>query len=219
MVTSFVVMSVTSALAKTVTINYWNFVSEYEAVYKTYYTGQFNKFFKKLHPNVNLNAITIPYEGSDAKYIAAFAGRRNAPDMFVGKVPYFAGGLGVADPAPTDLQKRWSNVVVDKIQEFVKYGGKFYGWPLETDLGMMLYCNTDIFKKAGLDPNSPPTTLNEFLEYARKLTTYGPAGVKRAGFVVRYSGNPRGIADKWLPFLHAYGGRLYGPEGEKLLDI
>lgn len=196
-------------------INYWNFVSEYEAAYKDYYTKVFSEEFQKLHPDFRLNAVTIPYEGSDAKYIAAFSARINAPDMFVGKVPYFAGGLGVADPAPADLQRIWGEVMVEKIQDFVKYEGKFYGWPLETDLGMTLFYSVDLFKQAGLDPESPPTTLTELLEYAKKPTKYGPTGVTQAGFALRYSGNPRGIADKWLPFLHAFGGRLYGLQGKK----
>jgi multiple sugar transport system substrate-binding protein len=78
---------------------------------------------------------------------------------------------------------------------------------------MMLYYNTDYFEEAGLDPNDPPKTMDELLEYAKKLTIYDEAGnVVRAGFAVRYAGNPKGIADKWLPFLHAWGGQLYAPD-------
>lgn len=218
-VISLIFVNVTNTVAEEkekITITYWNITGEYIAAFKDYYTEQSNKFFEKLYPNVNLNAVTIPYETSDVKYLAAFAGRKGAPDMFAGKVPYFAGGLGVTDPAPADLQKRWAEVIIKNIQQFLKYEGKFYGWPQEFDTGPMLYYNVDMFKEAGLGPNRFPKTMDELLDYATKLTVYGEDGaVKRAGFAVRYSGNPRGIADKWLPFLHAYGGRLYGPKGEK----
>ena len=58
------------------------------------------KEWQKTHPDVTIDFVSIPYDGSDAKYVSTFAGRKNAPDIWTGKVPYFAGGLGVADPAP-----------------------------------------------------------------------------------------------------------------------
>jgi len=174
------------------------------------------KVFQKENPNVHIDFIEIPYETADAKMVAAFAGRTGAPDIFVGKTPYYAGGLHVAAPFPPDLERYCERSINPKIAEFVKYEGKFYAWPVETDLGMMLYVNEDMFKKAGLDPEKPPKTMDELVEYAKKLTIKDEAGrIRQGGFAVRYSGNPRGLADKWLPFLHAWNGRLYGPEGKK----
>lgn len=163
--------------------------------------------FQKDHPDVDVEFVPIPYEGSDAKYLAAFAGRENAPDIFVGKAPYFAGGLKVADPAPDDVAAAWDEAFVDNIESYFQWDDQFYGYPVETDLGMMLYYNTDMFEEAGLDPAKPPQTMDELLEYAQKLTDAG-----YVGFGVRYLGNPRGIADKWLPFLHAWCGQLYSDD-------
>jgi multiple sugar transport system substrate-binding protein len=129
--------------------------------------------------------------------------------MFVGKVAYFAGGLQVADPAPPDLQEAWGEEIVDNIAPFFQWDGEFYGWPVESDLGVMLYYNTDMFEEVGLDPANPPQTMDELLEAAQKISDAG-----YVGFGVRYSGNPRGIADKWLPFLHAWCGRLYSEDGK-----
>lgn len=165
--------------------------------------------FEAAHPGVEVEWVGIPYEGSDAKMTAAFASRTNAPDIYHGKVPYFAGGLGVADPAPPDVAECWDEAAVDVIKPYMKYEGQYYGFPLESDLGMMLFYNKDMFREAGLDPEKAPTTMDELLEYAQKLTK--PDGT-RIGFAVRYSGNPRGIADKWLPFLHAWGGQLYADD-------
>ncbi len=169
--------------------------------------------FQKDHPEVTIEFVPIPYEGSDAKYLAAFAGRENAPDMWMGKVPYFAGGLKVADPAPADVAEKWEEILVENVKPYLKWEGQYYGYPVESDLSPMLYYNTDYFEEAGLDPNDPPETMDELLEYAKKLTVYDAAGnVVRVGFAVRYSGNPRGIVDKWLPFLHSWGGQLYAPD-------
>lgn len=164
--------------------------------------------FNEKFPDVEVEFVPIPYEGSDAKYLAAFAGRQNAPDIFIGKVPYFAEGLKVADPAPDDVNKAWEETVVDKIKPYLQADGHYYGYPVEADLGMMLYYNTEAFEVAGLNPADPPQTMDELLDYAKKLTDVG-----YVGFGVRYLGNPRGIADKWLPFLHSWGGQVYSDDG------
>jgi sn-glycerol 3-phosphate transport system substrate-binding protein len=47
--------------------------------------------------------------------------------------------------------------------------GKQYSMPFNTSTPMM-YFNKDMFKAAGLDPEKPPRTFDEFKEAARKLT-------------------------------------------------
>ncbi len=171
--------------------------------------------FNKLHPNVTVEFVHIPYADYEAKYLTAFAGRTNAPDVFMGKVAYYGGAIGVADVAPDDVQKTLSDNVVEVISPFYKIEGKWYGIPVSADFGMMLYYNTDMFKEAGLDPATPPKTLAELEDYAKKLTVRDANGnITRSGFAVRYSGAPTGIADKALPFIHAFGGRVYSADGK-----
>jgi multiple sugar transport system substrate-binding protein len=52
------------------------------------------------------------------------------------------------------------------------YEGKIYGVPLYADVSV-LFWNKDLFKKAGLDPEKPPTSLAEISEYAKKITALG----------------------------------------------
>src|SRR5262245_16185421 len=52
------------------------------------------------------------------------------------------------------------------------YEGKIYGVPLYADVSV-LFWNKDLFKKAGLDPEKPPTSLAEISEYATKITALG----------------------------------------------
>ena len=52
------------------------------------------------------------------------------------------------------------------------YDGKLYGVPLYADVSALFY-NKDLFEKAGLDPNKPPTSLAEIREYADKITALG----------------------------------------------
>ncbi|GBC74945.1 sn-glycerol-3-phosphate-binding periplasmic protein UgpB [archaeon HR06] len=48
--------------------------------------------------------------------------------------------------------------------------GKTYGIPFDVDVWEELYYNKDMFEKAGLDPNRPPETWDELLEFGKILT-------------------------------------------------
>ena len=49
----------------------------------------------------------------------------------------------------------------------------------------IVFYNKSLFEKAGLDPHNPPTTFEDFIEVARKLTIKDSAGnVEQAGFTV-----------------------------------
>src|SRR5918999_13843 len=49
---------------------------------------------------------------------------------------------------------------------------RLYGVPLYADVSALFY-NKDLFKKAGLDPNKPPTSLAELRAYADKISALG----------------------------------------------
>jgi multiple sugar transport system substrate-binding protein len=49
---------------------------------------------------------------------------------------------------------------------------RLYGVPLYADVSALFY-NKDLFKKAGLDPSKPPTSLGELRSYADKITALG----------------------------------------------
>jgi multiple sugar transport system substrate-binding protein len=50
--------------------------------------------------------------------------------------------------------------------------GRLYGVPLYADVSALFY-SKDLFEKAGLDPNKPPTSLAELRDYADKITALG----------------------------------------------
>jgi multiple sugar transport system substrate-binding protein len=52
------------------------------------------------------------------------------------------------------------------------YENKLYGVPLYADVSALFY-NKDLFQKAGLDPDKPPTSLPELRTYADKITALG----------------------------------------------
>ena len=164
---------------------------------------------------MQIEFVKVPYADYETKFLSAFATRENAPDIVIGVVAYWAGAVAVADPMPVALAKRMDNEVVATLQPGYKMQGKWYGGPDSgvVGLGPMLIYNPDDFKEAGLDPTKPPQTMDEMLEYARKLVKRDSSGnVTRSGFAHRYDGAlGLGIGGKFIPFLHAFGGRIYDP--------
>lgn len=86
------------------------------------------------------------------------------------------------------------------------YRGSLYGIPHHVNVYAMVY-NRDMFEKAGIDPNKPPKTWEEFLSYSKKLTNppeqYGFGLMGAAGSAV------------WLnilPFVYQNKGNILNEE-------
>ncbi len=90
-----------------------------------------------------------------------------------------------------------------------EYGGKIYAACVRGNW-LILYYNKDMYKEAGLDPDTPPATFDDLVEYGKKLTKYDDKGaVTRAGFWIRKTGHPQGIFAKWKVAFYSYGGKEY----------
>ncbi len=87
-------------------------------------------------------------------------------------------------------------------------GGRRYGLPLDTHV-LGLFYNTELFEKAGLDPNKPPQTMDEFVAAAKKLTVppnqWGVAIHSSTAWPVRY----------WMAFLQQQGGKMFTDDLKK----
>ena len=86
------------------------------------------------------------------------------------------------------------------------YKGKSYAIPTGIDDRLLFY-NRQIFREAGLDPDKPPRTWDELLEYSKKLTKYNADGTyQRIGFIPNYG-------NSWL-YLYAWqnGGAFMSPD-------
>lgn len=60
------------------------------------------------------------------------------------------------------------------IFDYYAVDGKLYSMPFNSSTAM-LYYNKDIFRAAGLDPNTPPTTFDDVLEMGRQIVASGAA--------------------------------------------
>ncbi len=91
------------------------------------------------------------------------------------------------------------------------YNDKVYAIPFDVGVWSVLYYNKDMFAEAGLDPEQPPVTWDEFMEYGRILTKDGKYGTANWG-----SGGDAGnmIVDG---FTVSAGGQLLNEAGDKTL--
>jgi sn-glycerol 3-phosphate transport system substrate-binding protein len=88
--------------------------------------------------------------------------------------------------------------------------GKIWALPFQRSTPI-LYINTDLFRKAGLDPGKPPTNWDELLAAAQKATVRNPQGqVTTWGLTIP--------DDIWLLmcFIYQNGGRTSSPDFKKV---
>jgi multiple sugar transport system substrate-binding protein len=118
----------------------------------------------------------------------------NAPDIFADGIslPQLVGQNYVAP-----LDDLMSSDMKNRVQNFKAMGanwmeGKWYSLPMRGYNFRLVY-NKDMFKAAGLDPNSPPKTFAEMSKYAKKLTN---PDKKQYGFML-----PTG--ESWIWWIYA----------------
>lgn len=82
---------------------------------------------------------------------------------------------------------------------------------------IVLYYNKDMFKAVGLDPNKPPTTWGELVDYAKKLTrdVNGDGKIDEWGLSFPIQANA-GTVYYYITFLWQAGGELYNADYTKV---
>jgi multiple sugar transport system substrate-binding protein len=168
--------------------------------------------YSKEHPNVKFEFSYFTLREEEQKLqVSMSAG--TAPDIsgLSSQLTQRSASQGFLEPVPASfnsyLKQNWEPVYVDALT----YSGKTYGLP-EVQGFQLLYHNLDDYKAAGI--TKPPTTLDELMETARKLTKYDANGkVTHSGLSLRLSGQGSGIAEKWDIFLFAGGARVMEPTG------
>ena len=89
--------------------------------------------------------------------------------------------------------------------------GSYACLPWGTDV-YVLYWNKDLFAAAGLDPERPPSSMEEMLEHAEQLTVRDEAGeLSQVGFVPDYPCSRIGL------YAHMFGGSWFAENSENLM--
>lgn len=140
--------------------------------------------FNAENPDIKVNPVyTGNYDDTVVKIQTAITGG-NPPDVFVSLATqrFTMASTGMAMPlddliaADGDVGKAYIDDFLDGFMEDSYVDGKIYSIPFQRST-MVLYYNKDAFREVGLDPEAPPTTWEELVTYAQKLTNENREGV------------------------------------------
>lgn len=164
--------------------------------------------YQKENPNVEINFLTHPLREHEQKMSAAIPS--NSAADILETSPYVMRKFvdaGFMDPNPKDIEKWMNSGIYDQFYlDEVTINNRFYGVPFFQGRQVIFY-NVDMFEEAGL--SGPPTTWEELIDYAQKLSKYDAKGnLTRAGISLRKSGGGSGVAEKWWFWLYPAGGSI-----------
>jgi multiple sugar transport system substrate-binding protein len=163
--------------AEAVTLEFW--MPGQEPTIRSTYETLIAQYIDE-HPNIKINYTQTPWQEWFTKLSAAIAGNL-VPDI---------SGAGVGQFGMLCTQDVFAEIPYDlgDVQDWSiktsSYKGKQYAvyYP-ET---RPLVYRIDFFKAAGLDPNKPPATWDELVDYSKKLTKREGGKVTRAGLDITY---------------------------------
>lgn len=172
--------------------------------------------FNKAHQNIEIVPQATPgtsgYDTQDVTKLLSAIASGNPPD--VTWLDRFTAAQFAARDALTPLDEYIKTAGFDMSQYLdytikeLTFNGKIWGLPWDTDT-RILFWNKDLFKKAGLDPETPPKTWDELLDYSKKLTiTDNKGNFKQIGFIPNFG-------NSWL-YLFGFqnGGKFLSDDGK-----
>ena len=167
--------------------------------------------FNSKHKNIKIDMVTMQWAPDFYQKTPSAVAAGEGPDVAIMHVDHL--GLNAArgvivplDGVVEALGLRGSDFAPVAWKAGI-YGGKRYGIPLDTHpLG--LYYNKAVMEDAGLDPNKPPQTKDEYMEALKELKGKG----------IRGSWVPPSYYTGWHMFtslLWQFGGDLYNDDATK----
>jgi len=163
---------------------------------------QFWAAWAATYPNIETDAQNIDYNTLLDKLRTSLLGNAGPAVVrlqILGGVEF--GAKGYMEPlAPEDVGYDTANFWPGAMKS-VTYDGQTYGIPTNNET-MAFIWNADIFERAGLDPESPPATWDDVVEYSRII--HDTLGIAGYGMVAKQ--NAGNTPFRFMPQLWAYGG-------------
>jgi multiple sugar transport system substrate-binding protein len=190
-------------------ITYW----QYEFPTRVEAMNQLIAQFNAENPDVIVVQETFPYDGylQQVPTAVAAGGGPDVAQLFYGWVHAWS-RAGYIDPLPeeyfpaAEIEEYFVPMV-----ESVKIDGRYYGLPTAVR-SLALFYNKDMFRAAGLDPDSPPTTWDQFVEYAQALNISDALGYSQIGY--GFGGQDHHLVRTVL--MNQLGTPPFSPDGEVL---
>lgn len=162
-----------SNIANAVDIEYWQY--SYKARLDA--MDKLIKAFEAENPDINVIHTNFPYAQYRTK-VAASVAAGEGPDVVQLYYGWLDDYLSAKILQPLSEENFPDQMIEDEFFPMVntmKVKGDYYALPTAVrSLG--LFWNKKLFREAGLDPNKPPKTLDELIDFAKKLTKRDRAG-------------------------------------------
>lgn len=170
------------------------------------------------NPDIEVELEYVSYAEKETKYMTAIEAGVGPDVMHLGPIEvsfalfasrgYFLDLTPFIQAEGPDFLSAWYPAAIAA----VTYNGRIYAMPGDF-MSMFLMYNKRLFAEAGLDPEKPPTTWEEFLEYAKKLTRDrdGDGRIDTWGFGTVGKVDP-GFQLRFTPLLYSFGADYLTPD-------
>jgi sn-glycerol 3-phosphate transport system substrate-binding protein len=138
--------------------------------------------FHEAHPDIRVNAIYAGnYDDTRVRVLSAIASGESAPLSVLFSIDALdlieqEMIIPFDDVVETDEEREWLDSFYPGLMANGRVEGQTWGVPFQRST-IVAYYNKDMFREAGLDPDTPPTTWDEMVEMARALRETGPYGI------------------------------------------
>jgi multiple sugar transport system substrate-binding protein len=170
--------------------------------------------FHKTYPKVKVESDFVPYDGLNQKISTSLAGG-NSYDVIsagIGWIQPLADLGAIQDLTKLGVTKKdLEDTTYPSFVPPMLYKDDVYGIPVVANPRVLAYSKS-AFEKAGLDPNTPPQSLDELREDAKKLTVRDASGnITQTGF--DFWAAPSNYRQQFVTFMGALGGQEF--DGDK----
>ena len=167
-------------------INYWTLTGQKDQT--SYAVDEFNK----IQDRIVVNRIVIPWQEHEKKVLTAILSG-DPPDvmMQLTPLPQWASRMALI-PISEFIQKDNFDTTVffPALWSEMKWQGLIFGLPART-ASFGFFCNSHLFREAGLDVTKPPKTWAEVESYSKKLVRYDENNqITQLGFISEYGFSP-----------------------------
>jgi len=195
-----------------VEIEYW----QYTFAQRVQAIDTLIKQFEAANPGIKVKHTHVPYDDFRVKIAAAIPAGQG-PDvvqLFYGWLQDYLKAkllqpLPASDFSVVEIEREYFPIV-----QQMKVDGKYYALPTAVR-SLALFWNKTLFKEAGLDPNRPPATLAELVDYAKKLTKRSANGdLIQEGLTIDMGGQDH----HWLRevLIREFGGTPYSANNRQV---
>lgn len=177
--------------------------------------------FEDQNPTIRVELIPVSYAEKENRYITEIQAGAG-PDLIHlhgFSIRSFIDKGFVYDLTPFIAQEEktaWGGDFMDawfpQTVELMKSEDRYYAIPSDF-MSMVIFYNKNLFEEAGLDPDRPPATWDEFLSYAQQLTRdrNGDGSIDTWGFGTVGAVDP-GFELRFTPILLSFGADYLTPD-------